>query len=91
MKKGRIAFAAVVIALFLFALFFGMALYITRTGAYAEDMGKTISLRASELLGVPVAVDGVRIESAHRISLEGIRVQDKAGEELAHAAAAEVD
>lgn len=91
MKKGRIAFAAVVIALFFFALFFGMALYITRTGAYAEDMGKTISLRASELLGVPVAVDGVRIESAHRISLEGIRVQDKAGEELAHAAAAEVD
>ena len=56
MKKGRIVFAAVVIALFLFALVCGTVAYIARTGAYVEEAGRTLSAKASDSLGVPVAI-----------------------------------
>ena len=91
MKKGRIVFAAVVIALFFFALSCGTAAYIACTGAYVEEAGRTLSAKASESLGVPVAIDAVRVESWHTLALDGIAVQDRAGEEILHAAHAEVE
>ncbi len=91
MKKGRAAIAAVFIALFLFALVFGTAAYIVHTGAYVAEAGRTLSTRASEILGVPVAIDGVRVESLHTLALDGITVRDKAGEELLRAAHAEAE
>ncbi|MFC2741511.1 MAG: hypothetical protein ACFN3F_07425, partial [Selenomonas sp.] len=91
MKKGRIAFAAAAIALFFFALLGGTAAYIARTGAYVEEAGRTLSTKASEALGVPVAVGAVRVESWHTIVLDGVTVQDKAGEEILRAASAEVE
>lgn len=90
-KKGRIAFAAAVIALFLFALFCGTAAYIACTGAYVEEAGRTLSVKASEALGVPVAVDAVRVESLHTLAFSGITVQDKTGEEILRAPRAEVE
>ena len=80
MKKRRIVFAAVVIALFLFALVCGTAAYIACTGAYVEEAGRTLSAKASESLGVPVTIDAVRVESWHTLALDGIAVQDRAGE-----------
>ena len=56
MKKGRIVFAAVVIAFFFFMLVCGTAAYIACTGAYVEEAGRTLSSKASESLGVPIAI-----------------------------------
>ena len=91
MKKGRIVFAAVVIALFFFMLVCGTAAYIACTGAYVEEAGRTLSAKASESLGVPIAIDAVRVESWHTLALDGIAVQDREGEEILRAAHAEVE
>ena len=91
MKKRRIAFAAAVIVLFFFALVCGTAVYIARTGAYVEEAGRTLSARASEALGVPVIIDAVRVDSLHTLTLDGITVRDKAGEDILRAAHAEVE
>ena len=91
MKKRRIAFAAAVIVLFFFALACGTAVYIARTGAYVEEAGRTLSARASEALGVPVIIDAVRVDSLHTLTLDGITVRDKAGEDILRAAHAEVE
>ena len=91
MKKGRIVFAAVVIALFFFMLVCGTAAYIACTGAYVEEAGRTLSAKASESLGVPITIDAVRVESWHTLALDGIAVQDREGEEILRAAHAEVE
>ena len=56
MKKGHIVFAAVVIALFLFALVCGTAAYIARTGAYVEEAGRTLSAKASDSCGSSLGI-----------------------------------
>ncbi len=91
MKKGRGALALVSIAIFFSALIFAVTAYVERTNVYVEEVAKLLSKQASEMFGVSVAIDSVRVASLHTICIEGIRVQDNVGQEIASAVYAEVE